>query len=301
MNVTKLPRLLSAFSINQKNFKLQRSSVDHAKSLRLKVGSQFRVFDGENGEFLATMHNPGSGECLLDRKLRDAPLIEKKHIWLFTSALDRVRHSFLVEKAVELNVSFLFTHLVTDRTQQHGSNHKEDIQDGKFLQSSYQVVLDDTLERYYLKAPPRVRPPISAINSWIRDATQQCERLTIPSVGKSLSLKSLFEFWENDHHQFDSFKERCLLICDEDFARSDGGKGGSTILNAIAGLPDISHVGILVGPEGGFSETEKELLKSMEKQSNKRFKRVCLGPNILRVETAAIVALSQLSVYINAS
>jgi 16S rRNA U1498 N3-methylase RsmE len=300
MNVTKLPRLLSAFSINQKSFKLQQSSVNHLKSLRLRVGSQFRVFDGSiNGEFLATIHNPDSGECLLERKLRDAPLTEKKQVWLFTSALDRVRHSFLVEKAVELNVSFLFTHLVTDRTQH--SNHKEDndLQDGKFLQSPYQAVLDDTLQRYCLKAP-RVRPPMSAINSWVRDATQQCERLTIPSVGKSLSLRSLLEFWDNDHQHFDSFNERCLLICDEDFARGDG-KGGSTILSAIAGLLDVSHVGILIGPEGGFSETEKTLLKSMETQSNKRFKRVCLGPNILRVETAAIVALSQLSAYINAS
>jgi 16S rRNA (uracil1498-N3)-methyltransferase len=121
--------------------------------------------------------------------------------------------------------------------------------------------------------------------------------LTIPTIGNSLSLQSLLDFWSSDV-VFDSFigRERLLLICDEDFAR-DGLKDGLNITKAINDLPDNANIGVLIGPEGGFTKSEKELFKTIEKES--RFKRISLGPNILRVETAAIVALSQLSLLIN--
>jgi 16S rRNA U1498 N3-methylase RsmE len=300
-DVTKLPRLLSAFNINSKTFKLQDSSLLHLKSFRrTRAGTSFRVFDGRQGEYLATLQNISGGECILDRKLRDMPInVNKKRIWLFTSSLERARHSFLIEKAVEMDAAFLFTQLVTERTQQHGGPKEENIgvKDGMFVKSQEQDLLDKSLQEYYNNSPIQTRPPIHAIYSWARDATQQCERLTIPTIGNSLSLQSLLDFWSSDV-VFDSFigRERLLLICDEDFAR-DGLKDGLNITKAINDLPDNANIGVLIGPEGGFTKSEKELFKTIEKES--RFKRISLGPNILRVETAAIVALSQLSLLIN--
>ena len=46
-------------------------------------------------------------------------------------------------------------------------------------------------------------------------------------------------------------------------------------------------VSIMIGPEGGFSEEEVNLLTSKY-----NFRRVSLGKRILRTETAAVYALS---------
>ncbi len=54
--------------------------------------------------------------------------------------------------------------------------------------------------------------------------------------------------------------------------------------------PDASQVTLLAGPEGGFSEPEREIAK----QSG--FIPVQLGPRILRTETATLTALSAVQV-----
>lgn len=53
----------------------------------------------------------------------------------------------------------------------------------------------------------------------------------------------------------------------------------------------ISELGLLIGPEGGFSETELNYARTHSVQS------VLLGPRILRSETAGLVALSLAQAY----
>ena len=50
---------------------------------------------------------------------------------------------------------------------------------------------------------------------------------------------------------------------------------------------NISSAAILIGPEGGFSSSELELLNK-----NPNFTAIDLGPRVLRADTAAIAALS---------
>ena len=58
------------------------------------------------------------------------------------------------------------------------------------------------------------------------------------------------------------------------------------ILSLLSENKDIKNINIFIGPEGGFDKTEIDIaLKN-------GFKTVTLGKNILRVETAAIVAAS---------
>ncbi|WP_419419743.1 16S rRNA (uracil(1498)-N(3))-methyltransferase [Legionella sp. D16C41] len=52
--------------------------------------------------------------------------------------------------------------------------------------------------------------------------------------------------------------------------------------------PSVTEIGLIIGPEGGFSQGE--LTSLIEKE----FSPLSLGPRILRTETAAIVALSVL-------
>ncbi len=58
------------------------------------------------------------------------------------------------------------------------------------------------------------------------------------------------------------------------------------ILSVLNENKDIKNINIFIGPEGGFDKTEIDIaLKN-------KFRTVTLGKNILRVETAAIVASS---------
>ena len=58
------------------------------------------------------------------------------------------------------------------------------------------------------------------------------------------------------------------------------------ILTVLNENKDIKNINIFIGPEGGFDKTEIDIA------IKKGFKTVTLGKNILRVETAAIVASS---------
>lgn len=58
------------------------------------------------------------------------------------------------------------------------------------------------------------------------------------------------------------------------------------ILGILSENKDIKNINIFIGPEGGFDKTEIDIA------IKKGFKTVTLGKNILRVETAAIVASS---------
>lgn len=64
------------------------------------------------------------------------------------------------------------------------------------------------------------------------------------------------------------------------------GVGQFGLKNVLSGLKKVSSVALLIGPEGGLSEDE---VREAERAG---FRRAGLGPRILRVETAAVAALS---------
>ena len=61
-----------------------------------------------------------------------------------------------------------------------------------------------------------------------------------------------------------------------------------SIKQAIKGV-NINTMGIFVGPEGGFEESEIEAIESIGGKS------VSLGPRILRTETAPLYIMSSIS------
>tara|TARA_X000001036_G_scaffold148609_1_gene141250 strand:- start:756 stop:1505 length:750 start_codon:yes stop_codon:yes gene_type:complete len=101
-------------------------------------------------------------------------------------------------------------------------------------------------------------------------SVQQCGSTWLPELEELKGLKTVLEFWD---------PQRIIIFCDE---RLDGTKI-NTLLQSIKSKP----IAILIGPEGGFSELEFDLLKSL-----KFVRRVSLGPQILRAETAAIASIS---------
>lgn len=102
------------------------------------------------------------------------------------------------------------------------------------------------------------------------EAAEQCERLTIPEMAEPAALDKVLAGWD---------AERPLLFLDESGA-------GQPIATALAGMAP-GKLAVLVGPEGGFDNTERALLARLPFAVP-----ISLGPRILRAETAAIAALS---------
>lgn len=108
------------------------------------------------------------------------------------------------------------------------------------------------------------------LRAQVIEAAEQCGRLTIPSVGQPLSLPELLAEWP---------VERSLLFADE--------RGGGSPMTEVAKHDQRATAGVLIGPEGGFSEDEAALILAHPSVSG-----IDLGPRILRAETAAVAALA---------
>ncbi|SHH05810.1 16S rRNA (uracil1498-N3)-methyltransferase [Cognatiyoonia sediminum] len=100
------------------------------------------------------------------------------------------------------------------------------------------------------------------------EATEQCGGTFVPEVEPLRTLANMLADWPSDRH---------LLFCDETLLEDP---------HEMADLPDGPWA-IVIGPEGGFSNTEREALRN-HRQSHP----ISLGPRILRADTAAVAALT---------
>jgi 16S rRNA (uracil1498-N3)-methyltransferase len=100
----------------------------------------------------------------------------------------------------------------------------------------------------------------------VTSACEQCGRSVLPRVHAPLDL------------------ERYLAGSPRDGLRLVPSPGASESLAAIAETPATAE--LLVGPEGGFAESE------LQGAEGAGFRPVRLGPRVLRTETAGIVALA---------
>ncbi|NTF30953.1 16S rRNA (uracil(1498)-N(3))-methyltransferase [Rhizobium skierniewicense] len=102
------------------------------------------------------------------------------------------------------------------------------------------------------------------------EAAEQCGILAVPQVEEPVRLKDLLETWP---------ATRRIIYCDE----GDEGQNPLPVLNRI----EETHIALLVGPEGGFSEEEQTLLRN-----HPFVTPIPLGPRILRADTAGVAALA---------
>jgi len=102
------------------------------------------------------------------------------------------------------------------------------------------------------------------------EAAEQCGILSLPQIRPELPLAAALEALEPG---------RLLVFCDEALAPEGP-------VAALAAAPR-GPVALLIGPEGGFDESERALILRRE-----RTLRLSLGPRILRADTAAVAALA---------
>jgi 16S rRNA (uracil1498-N3)-methyltransferase len=100
------------------------------------------------------------------------------------------------------------------------------------------------------------------------EAAEQCERTALPELGEPTPLIALLADWPS---------ERALIFCDEE--------GGEPVAKVLPGI--AAPAAILIGPEGGFDDTERTAIRVLS-----QCVRVSLGPRILRADTAAAAAVS---------
>jgi len=102
------------------------------------------------------------------------------------------------------------------------------------------------------------------------EAAEQCGILALPPVRDLVKFDRLIADWEPD---------RCLIFCDE----ASGTNNPLPILGAI----EERKLGLLIGPEGGFSDEERRQLHALPFVT-----AIPLGPRILRADTAAVAAMA---------
>ena len=122
------------------------------------------------------------------------------------------------------------------------------------------------------------RPKLDKMRANVIEAAEQCGILAIPEVTEPVSLDKMLDDWQaTDPH-------RHIIFCDE----GDMGDNPLAILDSLRGEGEtVPPLAVLIGPEGGFSEAERDKLKGLSFVTS-----IPLGPRILRADTAAVAALA---------
>ncbi len=102
------------------------------------------------------------------------------------------------------------------------------------------------------------------------EAAEQCGLLALPEVAPEQPLEAALAGLSPD---------RLLVFCDEAMEQA------SPVAALTAHKP--APLAVLIGPEGGFDEAERQLIRARPNTLS-----LSLGPRILRADTAAVAALS---------
>jgi len=100
----------------------------------------------------------------------------------------------------------------------------------------------------------------------VTEAAEQCARTALPELAAPMKLEALLRDWPQD---------RALFFADE--------TGGEPAARAFTAHP--GPAALLIGPEGGFDDAERAMVRA-----HPAARAISLGPRILRGETAAIAA-----------
>jgi 16S rRNA (uracil1498-N3)-methyltransferase len=111
------------------------------------------------------------------------------------------------------------------------------------------------------------------LSAYALEAAEQCEVMSLPTISPEIALRPLIEHWRTTQGL------RRLLFADE-------AAPSTTPIRQIEDLRGLP-IGILIGPEGGFSDAERTLLLAQD-----FVVPISLGPRILRADTAAVAALT---------
>ena len=114
---------------------------------------------------------------------------------------------------------------------------------------------------------------VEKLNKIVIDAVKQCGRNDIPKVENPIKLKDITEELVNNKFNIFAYEQEEKSIKD--------------VLSNLKNESSAKKIGVIVGPEGGFTQEEAKML-----QENANVYSVSLGSRILRAETASMNLLS---------
>ena len=215
--------------------KLDKSQSHYVnKVMRVKVNEVFSLFNND-GEWEAKILNISKSivEFNITKQLRQKE--NPKELWLAFSPIKSNYFNFMIQKATELGVT-------------------------KFLP----IIFDRTIVRKINK---------EKLEKVIIEATEQSNRINIPSIDEPKSLKEFLDDEKMD-----------LIFTDLN------SQNKKIDLDKLT----INPTCVIIGPEGDFSEDEREQILAF-----KGVQPIKINENILRSETAVISALSIVNYLIN--
>ncbi len=202
--------------------------------LRINKEDNINLFDGLTGEWLSKVISINRDNIVLQiqNKLREIPPVSD--LWLIFAPIKSYRMNITIQKATELGIS-RFIPILTEYTNQSQINFK-----------NFELNMIE--------------------------ASEQSERLSIPTLDKTIKLDDLVNNFPSD---------RGLVFCDE------GNENLPTIYNALIKENEkYKKWAVIIGPEGGFSENERSTISSLPSCIS-----VSLGKRILRSDTATTAAI----------
>jgi len=282
-----------------------------------------RIFDGENGEWLAKVEisaqqhrddsSDGKGRirkrsrsqkhnkdvslvarCILQLRTQDD---NNERPWVLFAPVKKVpRMKIMIEKCTELGAGRMVP-VISDR-----------MEGGALMASFFDSNCDESnLDVIYGGQSSREKDySFDKLELQAIEAAEQCERLSIPSITGEVPLavssnssrdalwnvQDLVKQWEEGRilsgvDGIGMVGDRTLLICRE--------RASSGVVPVLEALQCNRRVSFLVGPEGGWSLEEEELFDQICSRyggmEDPPVRCVSLGSSVLRAETASMMAV----------
>lgn len=218
--------------------------------LRLKDGDLIKVFNQEDGEYLAQLVVTGRKKTVLEVLDQQRPPQISPELTLAFAPIRRHRMETMIEKVTELGVTRLCP-VITAFTQQAQINDQRLI-----------AIATEAAEQSGRLSIPALDPP------------QPLYPFCAEYAGQEILCCDEAEAEHNDQHLLGHL-----------LGYSQGHSQGHSLDHSQATLKPRPTI-ILIGPEGGFSDDERRFLLDQS-----HINRVSLGRNILRSDTAAVLAI----------
>lgn len=242
--------LLTNYFPMRVNYKLQRLYVPHD----LGAGASFEA-DRAQSHYLAHVLRMNSGAPLLLFNGRDGEwlariaTVTKKSVLLDVETLERPQPS-------APDLLYAFAPLKVGRLDY-------------MVQKAVEMgagILQPVITQHTQLA----KPPMEKMQANLIEAAEQCGVLSLPVLRPPVKLDALLASWQEN---------RRLIFCDE-AAKDDAPLPALQVM-------EEDRIGLLIGPEGGFSQEERQKLRALPFVT-----AIKLGPLILRADTAAVAALA---------
>ena len=235
----RIPRFYCPIALNvNSSVNLPENTFRHAiQVLRLNIGEALIVFNGQGGEYLATIDSISKrGASVLIQQYQTGVSESPLHLTLAQAIIKPDKMDFALQKAVELGVSAI---------------------QPLFTERSVVRLNKESLEKKH-----------SHWQGIIIAACEQSGRCIVPVLKPSLYLE--------DYLNEMQMTQRLILV-----------PGDYPKINQLP-PPEHNEIELVIGPEGGFSESEVQLSLQAGLQA------ISLGSRILRAETATLTSLALL-------